>query len=315
MNLTYKIVWFEDSDEFVDSLKSRIEDHLNDLGFSTKIVSRRASDGSLEIVQQEAPDLLLVDFNLTDGQKGQEIVQVLRRHELFTDVIFYAQREDLMASVGRLDGVYYTNRVNLREKIPKIINLTVKRQQDAVNMRGIIIAETVDIERKMECFIAEYFASGDVTRQAVFERLFDYTDHALTLMHKFKTANRIFKKAIELLANKIAETRKQGNTEAATQLETLMTRIQSEKKVFDKFQEIIKVRDVMAHWEGRESALNYQGTPIDINDEYCKQKRKELVAQSKNLESLMNDAKETFRIIASETPAQTKKVVASELKT
>jgi CheY-like chemotaxis protein len=296
MNLTYKIVWFEDVLEYIESLRSYITGYLEDLGFSVNIVSGRTSEGSLEIVQREDPDLLLVDFNLIDGDKGQDIVQSIRRNELYVDVIFYARREDFRNSVGKLDGVYYTDRENLREKIPKIINLTVKRQQDAINMRGVIIAETVDIERKMECFVAQYFTSGDEIRQSVFERLFDYSDHALTLMHKFKTTNRIFKKAIERLATKIAEVGRQGNKESVKQLEALMTKIQSEKKIFDEFSEIIRIRDIMAHWEGKEDALIYQGKPINVDDDYCKQKRKELTLQSKNLESLISDVNEAFRI-------------------
>jgi CheY-like chemotaxis protein len=301
MKLTYTIVWFEDSKEFINSLKSFIEDYLKDLGFSANIVSRGTGEGSLEVVQEHDPDLLLVDFNLIGSTNGEDIVKRIRENELFVDVVFYAQREGDINKVGKLDGVFSTERDNLRAKILKIINLTVKKQQDVNNIRGIIIAETIDLERKMETFLAEYFGSGDKMRQSVFERLYDYNHRgALTAKQKFEMTNSIFKKAIEKMSSELEEAGRQGTNDQTLRLG--MEGVQAKKRIFDDVDKLLELRDIMAHWEelqGQRNTLlcrNADGDPIPVDESYCKETRRELNVQSENLELLINDVKIIFQL-------------------
>jgi CheY-like chemotaxis protein len=296
MNLKYNIVWFEDSTDYIKALTPFIVDYLKELGFSANITTRATAEGSLELVTQKDPDLMLVDFILEGNTKGDEIVQKIVQNELFVDVIFYAKDEGFRDQVHKLEGVFFTDRANLRYKIPKIINLTIKKQQDVNNLRGIIIAEIIDLERKMETFLAEYFGSGDETKQSVFERLYDYNNRgSLTASHKFEMTNSVLNKVIHKMSKELEEASIQGPTDQT--LRAGMEGVQAKKRIFDEVQKLLQLRDIMAHWEelqGQKNTLlcrNAEGDPIRVDEEYCKQKRKELIIQSENLEFLINELK------------------------
>ncbi len=295
MNLRYNIVWFEDSRDYIDALTPFIVDYLKDLGFSPNITTRPTGEGSLELVTEKDPNLMLVDFILERG-KGDEIVQRIRDNELFVDVIFYAKNEGSRDQVGKLEGVFFTERANLREKIPKIINLTIKKQQDVNNLRGIIIAETIDLERKMETFLAEYFGSGDKTKQSVFERLYEYGHPgALTARQKFEMTNSILKKVIQRMSDELEGASGQGINDQT--LRAGMEGVQDRKRIFDGVEKLLQLRNIMGHWEelqGQKNTLlcrNDEGDPIRVDEAYCKQTRRELTIQAENLEFLIDELK------------------------
>ena len=296
MNLKYNIVWFEDSQDFIDSLKASIEQHLNEQGFLPEFICKKGGEDALKVVEEADADLILVDFDLEQGNSGEAIVESIRKHELYTDVIFYSQHKDYLKEIGQLEGAFFSEGKDLRGKIPKIIDITLKRQQDVNNMRGVIIAETIDLERKMERYITEYMGlSTDEMRRPVFEKLFDYREHALTFIHKYEMTNRMFKKVIAKMATDVNVTM---STDPDAQAKTqLLEGLRARKEIFDEFAKIIEIRNVMAHWEevpGERNKLQYRdedGKSIRIDDAYCKQVRKQLREHSENLESLIGDVR------------------------
>jgi hypothetical protein len=300
MNLRYNIVWFEDSQDFINSLRTSIEGHLKEQGFLPEFTCKTSGEDALEVVEKADADLILIDFDLKQGKRGDAIVESIRKNELYTDVIFYSQHKEYLNQIGQLEGAFFSEAKDLRQKIPKIIDITLKRQQDVNNMRGVIIAETIDVERKIEQYITEYLGlSADETRRPVFERLFDYREHALTFKQKYEMVNSVFKRVIAKISNdlNVKKTERGPDTDAQTKA---LDGMKAKKEIFNEFAKIIEIRNVMAHWEeipSEKNKLQYRdedGKSICIDDAYCKQVRKQLREHSENLESLIGDVRKAI---------------------
>ncbi len=294
MKLRYVIAWFEDSKTFVNVSKVSMEEHLRELGFSPVIVQRPGGARSLQVIKSVKPDLILIDLNLAGKENGQDIVEKIRDNELYTDVVFYSKQHDFLRELGNLEGVFYCDRSALEQKTRKIIDITVKRQQDVNNLRGVLIAEAIDIERKMESFITRYLGlSRNEEKRSVFERL--YQEDNLTFQQKYQFAERILGKAIARLEVKLQSARSTGSSKVG-ELSTRLSNLKSGKQKFDRFgKEIIRLRNVMAHVEevkGKTNVLHVHdehGNLVVVDDEYCNSKRKSVGEHSQNLQSLIKD--------------------------
>lgn len=300
MNLKYVIMWFEDSRAWVEASRGAIERYLQDLGFSPVIVRQPSGKRSLQIIKKLNPDLILIDLNLAGKSKGQDIVEKIRNNELYTDVVFYSQHTDFLEEVGKLEGVFYCVRDELENKTKKIIDITVKREQDVNNLRGLLIAEAIDLERRMESFITSYFGlSKNNEKRPIFEKL--YVDN-LTLENKYEFACRIFKRAIARLQTKLQTARQNKNQERVVELTVALESLKSKKEMFDRFEaDIIKVRNIMAHVEevaGEKNVLHIHdkdGNLIVVTDDYCNKRRKSVGEHSTNFQKMISDVKRVNR--------------------
>ena len=89
--------------------------YVEDLGFALKVTCRVDDSDLVEIVKESDPALLLVDFDLGDGTKGDAIVDKLRGIELYSFALFYSQKySDFEKRIsGKLEGVYFTKVMEL----------------------------------------------------------------------------------------------------------------------------------------------------------------------------------------------------------
>jgi hypothetical protein len=174
------------------------------------------------------------------------------------------------------------------EKTRNVINRTVRKQQEPNNMRGVIIAEAVDIEGKMENLIL--IALGpDAERKNVIKKIMDPEWHILNFQNKYDLVNKICKeriKALRVSRNTATPTRR-------TEIDTLMSEISLRKQAFvDAKEEVIEIRNVMAHAAEDPNTgclVSYvrRNSPITVDDGFCKKTRKDLQKHSKNLDELI----------------------------
>ncbi len=164
MRIDYSILWFEDVDAWYDSIYTFVEEILEEHGFKLK-VAKYKDDSELDKILTDAEDfdLILMDFNLKDT-KGDQIIEKIRHHQLYTEIIFYsasgeqAVRQALIER-GALDGVYCANRANEEfvEKVKKVIMTTIKKVQDLNNIRGLVMAETSNLDNLFREIILSFF--------------------------------------------------------------------------------------------------------------------------------------------------------------
>lgn len=153
MTLDYKILWFEDEPAWYEAILTEIEEFLKEIGFLLE--SLRLDNGKELNGNFDEYDLILIDYNLL-GEKGDDLIENIRNHQIFTDIIFYSQAgeqkvRDVVKEKG-VDGVFCAGREQdpFLEKVFKVIKTTIKKVEDINNVRGLVMAHTSELDRKME---------------------------------------------------------------------------------------------------------------------------------------------------------------------
>lgn len=183
MKINYKILWFEDSQSWYDSIIEEIQDYLHNYGFKLE-VTKFENEQNLEYIELSDFDLVLMDFQLSSGDTGGKVIESIRRHDIFTEVVFYSQNNitrlrDELKTKG-LEGVYCSSRNNEEfiSKVQKVIYTTIKKVQDLNNMRGLMMAETSNIDEmllsitrsyleKIETAIANQFKEKEIMQKTL----------------------------------------------------------------------------------------------------------------------------------------------------
>ncbi|MCK4795956.1 MAG: response regulator [Spirochaetes bacterium] len=282
MDLKYEILLFEDDSDYVDSIERLLDDYLDGLGF--KLVLNVEDDGTHldELISNDNWNLILMDYNLRSSDKGDELIKQIRSHELYTEIIFYSDAHDFEDEIRSdlIDGVYFARgRRNLIEKVKKVIDVTLKKNQDVNNMRGLVIAETIDIESKMEDLILSYFSSDDGEMRKVFEKILEPNFVGFTTKKKCDFINKICKERKNSLNNK------QENV-------NLLIEFWNEFKKLED--DIIEKRNILAHTVENSddkntliSKINKNNTTIYVDSTWCIKTRKDIIKHSENLDKLM----------------------------
>ena len=173
MDLSYKVLWVEDEETWAvsveNSLKQVIEEKYG------LIYSRTIVDHSDDAIKYSDYDLILMDFNLSDGEDGKtgdKIIQHIREIDVLTDVVFYSAKgpafiKEKAAALG-LEGVYFSDRDKDQfiDKVSKVVESTIRKIQDLNNLRGLVMAEVSELDIEMDDIIKSYFT--DAERMKVF---------------------------------------------------------------------------------------------------------------------------------------------------
>jgi CheY-like chemotaxis protein len=295
MRLDYNILWFEDSEDYVESLKPRLEDFIKEFGFEPEFTIVPNGSDLFELLDNNSFDIILMDFNLdVESGNGGVLINRIRDQEFYIEILFYSAQSGFREHINQhLDGVFFADRDELFEKSKKVINLTIKKSQDINNLRGLVIAESIDIESKMDEMLMSYFRIDD-EKDAVFRKIVNPRFNALNFKKKCDLINRICKikvKCLEKKNNDMGEDR---------DLKEKISNLKQLKKEIGKIEkEIIDVRNILAHTkEDPEkkntlvSKINKNKEEIIINDNWCKEKRNDIRRQSENLERLFSYIRE-----------------------
>jgi CheY-like chemotaxis protein len=155
MTLEYKILWFEDIVTSFNAKKRLIKRVIEDLGFVFVEPRNEIDDANLDTIDFQLYDLIIADLGLANGTKGSTILETIREKGVYTEVVFYSSNGEQYVrnelSNFQIDGAYCADRENddFIDKVGKVIFTTIKKVQDLNNIRGLIMAETSDIDKKM----------------------------------------------------------------------------------------------------------------------------------------------------------------------
>jgi hypothetical protein len=288
MILEYKILWFENNKHYFELARPPIEAYLKSLNFNPTFEYRKDDSDLNQIMQDEDIDLILVDQNLRKGGKGDKIIDTIRKDELYTEVVFYSQYRDFQDKIIKnLQGVFFTDRENLEEKTKKIIDLTIKKNQDIRNIRGLFIAESIDMATQMEEIIIKILKVKDksleILRNQIIQEEFynDYEKYKLILSilkEKLKVVNQI-------INGRYNKKQKEEATKIKSELEPL------ERTLAEMEEEVIKLRNKLAHSKPsptNRKALICKKSAVEFNDTECRKIRRNFKKHSENLEKIDN---------------------------
>ena len=298
MRLDYNILWVEDAETYVGSLKPSLEEFIEEFGFEPKFTIVPNGSDLPELLDNNSFDIILMDFSLEgesgNGGNGGVLINMIRGRDVYTEILFYSAQHDFRGHIDPyLDGVFFADRGDLFEKSKKVINLTIKKSQDINNLRGLVIAESIDIESKMDEILTSYFGTDD-EKDTVFRKIVDHRFNALNFKKKYDLINKICNERVKCLAEKNSDMGGDGNLR--NEIDNLR---QLKEEIGEIEKKIINVRNILAHAEERPekkntlvSRINRTEEEITIDDDWCKKKRNDIRKQSENLNRLLSYIRE-----------------------
>lgn len=309
MRIDYRVLWFEDNASSYSTKKAFVKDIVEDFGFNF-VEPRNEVDGSnIETIPYSMYDLIIADMSLANGSTGIKLMDAIRKKSVFTEVLFYssngekAVREEL--AKYDIDGAYCSGRDNddFEYKVREVIYTLIKKTQDLNSLRGLVMAETSELDKKMEDISYYYFVQNKSEESDI---LFDEIltkvegEYRQNLQRSTscdkKCTHKIRKKSIEEIINSLAF----DSSRKARTLNKIIERIGFsikkygiETPFYDAYLEnIIRTRNLLAHSQSRVNAdgteilvSKIDGNEISFDDEKIKEIRQRILLYEK----LLND--------------------------
>jgi len=295
MKLDYKILWLDDKMDVIleDQYDKEIVNHLNDLGFSPILITVK-NETEFFTHLDDSFDLILTDYHLNDTEKntrdGDQIInQVREQNSIFTEIMFYSAQGEVADTIKK-DRITFvdTRRIVgnnhyqiVIDKAMELIDLTVKKFQHIVTMRGMIMNET---------------SSLDVEMQNLLAKLIDIKG---------------IDKTVPIIKNKYIESNKEFNSEIAgiEDVNTIIMKIGAthrwraimrnldkgeNKTIFGDYErEIISIRNKFAHAmllknEDGKEYFKHGESGLTFDESFCKKIRKDIVKHKANFSDAMS---------------------------
>lgn len=292
MRIKYRILWVEDNKTWYEDALGLTSDYLEDKGFlveSKHCKTFEEVEAEHTLNQLKYYDLLLVDFTLAGSLDGDEIIKFIReqkKNPILTDVIFYSNDiEAVRNSIKKyeFEGIYTSHRNEFTIKSEQVINTTIKKVQEVNSMRGLIMAETSDLDELMRVVIQKLLKS-------------DISEEIETYIHKLlqETSKDLEKYQIKDTKSKVDHG---GYFNSEKKARTINQLYKIKKIGINKFaylytSKIISTRNLFAHVtesviEGEKVLVSHQtGKEEVFNEERCNEIRKDLINFREILENI-----------------------------
>jgi CheY-like chemotaxis protein len=288
MKLDYNILWIDDTPTWVKSIEGSLRLHFDELGYRLKITQVKSGDTIEEAIKDPELDLIILDYKLP-RITGKDLIETVRSKHVLVEIVFYSQEgnpKDKFESPP--DGVYFASREDAEERITNVIDLTLKKALDINNVRGLVIAESIDIEIRLGEVLVQCFGkSGELFRERLLHPktgLFDFGKKDILLQG-------ILKDKIDALIKRIEDSKGKPMKGAKATLAKLQ-KLKEEYKVFAA--EVILPRNTMAHvekqWDQNGKCIlksRARGGPdIVVDQAWFTKARKDLIKHAENLEKI-----------------------------
>lgn len=134
---TFKTLWFEDHMEDFNEIISNLQKHVANYNRIFEYDPHDHYPADFEVKMFEGDySVAFIDLNLNNGQKGIEIIDVLRKHGTFMDILLYSNNplelEKLTEGENYVEGVFRHATMNgIEAKMIEVI--------DQVNYKEIMV--------------------------------------------------------------------------------------------------------------------------------------------------------------------------------
>lgn len=212
MKLDYKILWLDDKmDVIIDGqYDSEIKQHLFEQGFNPVVVTVKDEKEFFKYLD-DSFDLILTDYHLNDTanntRDGDLIIKEVReKNSIFTEIMFYSAQGEVVDTV-KLDRITFvdTRKSTKRDhneavvdRAIKLIDLTIKKFQHIVAMRGMIMNETSSLDMQMLDLIKLSLKSKDISFDELAPKIYDELNELYDSKNKFVNQCRETAKFIAL---------------------------------------------------------------------------------------------------------------------
>lgn len=159
MKLDYKILWLEDDETWLKTIKNKIQSYISDKGYNPTIIDKLDFNGTTFYDEAKDSDIILVDYDLSSAfeKNGDALIKDLRDHKIYTNIVFYSSAyPDILSEIVRqnLSGIYYFERSQLEvdvidSSLFELIDFFLNRDADINSLRGIAMAEVASFDKKI----------------------------------------------------------------------------------------------------------------------------------------------------------------------
>ena len=282
--LKYKALWIDDSTESRDTKIEGIGEFLIDEGFVFEPILKEDAEDIGKHLNDPELDIVITDFN---GINVTELVDKVQALEKYIDLVLYSENPPLeFDNVARsYPWIYPCTRDDVEDTIKKVIQSTIRRTQNVINMRGIVISEGIDVENQIEEIILSYFQNEKDLAQKILD-----ARNTCDFGKKIAFLHSILNKVNKYLNNIIADTSlSSAIREECKQYVVEFTPLRNICKKLAK--QVMEPRNILAHVE---YVINEDNKPflkslergyeaIVIDSQWCKEKRLALNEHQQNL--------------------------------
>lgn len=154
MRLDFNVLWVEDNQANVNSQKDRIAFLIRKEGFKLCVQFASSVDEANSFVSNDIfgdhIDLILMDYDLGPGKKGDQGLVEVRQVVPYKDIVFYSgltttQLRAMVAS-QQIQGVYASSRQELPDTVFGVFENLVHKVLDIDHSRGIVMGATSEID-------------------------------------------------------------------------------------------------------------------------------------------------------------------------
>lgn len=302
MNIDYKIIWFEDQATWFEEAKKVVQRIVEEHGFNFPEPPRYANSKEWSNINFRDFDLILVDLKL-DNEKGDSIIERIRTEsDVYTEIVFYSS--DGEAAVRKsisdkgIDGVYCSARDadKFEKKVTKVIETTIKKVQDINNMRGLIMAETSDIDTTMRTIIQSVieknsFGIKDSLAAKIFENVKSKVTGKKDDFDRFQRNGRID----SVIKDNLMFDTSQKILAIQFIIDSIDHEITTPHKgnvFYNSYSALKQKRDLLAHvievYEEGKKKLKSGNRELEFTDEFCIEIRVQIKQHSNNLDEILN---------------------------
>jgi len=225
--MKFRIIWIDDSERWVGSVSTELEDAFTQFHF-TPIIEKfgAVNDAAKAAINNNYLDLLIIDCNLP-GTNGNEFIKELRSNRCFSHIIFYSQDAKNLSLVHQDKHFsHVTIRDDFSEVIEQVADQAYRKYNHPSFMRGLLLSEFIDLESLLDDLVSSCFKEESSYFK---ESIINKGGESFSLSTKQKFVSRLIKDA------------KSKDEKIKTKLETITF---SNNGFQDK---IIKRRNILAH--------------------------------------------------------------------
>ena len=175
----FAILWIEDNPESIETEKIIVEKYIEEKGYEPKVkVITKVTEITAE-VHQGLYDIVVTDKNIAEGLTGEQIVETLRIDSLMTEVIYYSAVASFDPDTERKNLSKYGGVIVLKGKrdisvkITKQIDENLRKWEDIAILRGTVIDKTIELEGKLNLFLAAYFQVPETKKDNFIESIME----------------------------------------------------------------------------------------------------------------------------------------------
>lgn len=173
MRLDFNILWVEDQQGAVQAQRERIELQVRKEGFRLQVVFASSLDDAKQYLSNDIYgdhiDLVLMDYDLGAGGRGDQGLVEVRNIFPYKDIVFYSsQASDLMSMVEKrhVQGVFCSPRDDLTGTVEGLFESLVKKVLDIDHSRGIVMGATSDIDHYVnDCLSIGYDKGNEICQK------------------------------------------------------------------------------------------------------------------------------------------------------